>query len=50
MMKEFTCQDGTVFRSEHDDELVRAARYHNKKYHMQRISKDEARKNLKISG
>ena len=47
MMKEFVCQDGTVMRSEHDEELVRALRYHNKKYHMRRTSKDEARKSLK---
>jgi len=45
-MKEFVCKDGTVMRSEHEEELVRAFRYHNKKYHNQRISKDEAMKSL----
>ncbi len=47
MMKEFTCLDGTVMRSEHEKELVRALRHHNRKYHMQRTSKDEAMKIIK---
>jgi len=47
MPKEFTCKTcGTMIRSPYDEELVRAERYHQKEYHRERISKDEARKNL----
>ncbi len=47
MPKEFDCKAcGTMIRSSMDDELVRAERYHMKAYHSQRISKDEAMKNL----
>ncbi len=47
MPKEFDCKAcGMMIRSPDDDELVRAERYHQKEFHGQRISKDEARKNL----
>ena len=53
MQKEFVCkdEDGTVMRSSHDEELVKAVRYHTRRYHKQRISKQEAMSQLKnISG
>ena len=47
MPKEFDCKMcGTMARSMYDDELVRFERKHMRKYHMQRISKEEATKAL----
>ncbi len=48
MPKEFDCKlCDTMIRSSIDDELVRDQRYHMKAYHKQRVSKEEALKNLK---
>ncbi len=48
MPMEFDCKMcGAMARSMNDDELVRFERRHMRRYHMQRISKDEARSSLK---